>query len=247
MIFGRKDRTDQVAAEDADPAVAAEGSDEEFDDLEDDDVAAAGDDAADDDDLDDDTWDDLGVRSDGPFDHEEVDLEADEVERVAFGPLIITPFDGLNIQLTGDETSGSIFALLALWENSALELALFAAPTSGGLAEELREDLLEEAAQGGGNAEVADGPFGPEVRRVLPLEGPEGEQLFHVSRIWLVEGPRWLLRATLMGPAAMSEGEQPPADTFVEFFRNTVVRRDDSPRVPGELITLALPETTPGA
>lgn len=254
MIFGRRDRASRVAGGDAEQAAAVEGSDEGFDDtdqadderedvLDEDDA----DEAPDDEDDGDQAWDDLGVRSDGPFDHEEVDLEADDVERVAFGPLIITPFDGLNLQLTGDEQSGTIYALLALWENSALELALFAAPTSGGLAEELREDLLEEAAQGGGNAEVADGPFGPEVRRVLPLEGPEGEQLFHVSRIWLVEGPRWLLRATLMGPAAMSEGEQPPADTFVEFFRNTVVRRDDSPRVPGELITLALPETTPGS
>ena len=243
MIFGRKDRTDPVAVEEPDEAVDAGDLEDEDADLDDeyDDAAAA--------DLDegDEELDDLGVRADGPFDHDEVDLDADDVERIAFGPLIITPFEGLNIQLTGEEDSGTIFALVALWENSALELALFAAPTSGGLADELREDSVEEAEQGGGNAQVADGPFGPEVRRVLPLEGPEGEQLFHVSRIWLVEGPRWLLRGTLMGPAAMSEGEEPPAEAFVEFFRNTVVRRDDSPRVPGELITLALPETPPGA
>ena len=77
----------------------------------------------------------------------------------------------------------------------------------------------------------------------LPLTGPEGEQLFHVSRIWLVEGPRWLLRGTLMGQAGLVEGEKPPADFFVEFFRNLVVRRDDAPRSPGEIIQLALPDT----
>ena len=71
---------------------------------------------------------------------------------------------------------------------------------------------------------------------------PEGEQLFHVSRIWLVEGPRWLLRGTLMGRAGMVEGEAEPAEVFVEFFRNVVVKRDDAPRVPGELIHLALPQ-----
>lgn len=245
MIFGRKDRTAPVAVDEPDRAVDADGADDLDDNLDDQVVADEGDDL--DPDEEDGDLDDLGFRADGPFDHEEVDLDADEVERIAFGPLIITPFEGLNIQLTGEEQSGTIYALVALWDNSALELALFAAPTSGGLADELREDSVDEAEQGGGNAQVADGPFGPEVRRVMPLEGPEGEQLFHVSRIWLVEGPRWLLRGTLMGPAAMSEGEEPPAEMFVEFFRNTVIRRDDSPRVPGELITLALPETAPEA
>ena len=42
--------------------------------------------------------------------------------------------------------------------------------------------------------------------------------------------------------AGVPEGEEPPADVFAEFFRNIVVHRDDSPRVPGELLTLTLPE-----
>lgn len=186
--------------------------------------------------------DELDPRHDGPFDFEEVELEGDGVNRVAFGPLIVTPFDGLNIQLTGDEASGTILALLAIWENSGLELALFAAPTLASLADELLEDTVEEAEQAGGSCQVVDGLFGPEVRRVLPLEGPEGEQLFHVSRIWLVDGPGWLLRGTLMGPAAVVENDGPPADAFIELFRNVVVHRDDSPRVPGEVIELSLPD-----
>lgn len=216
MIFGRRNKA-------ADPAEVVEDafdetSDEDFEDGE------------------------FDPRHDGPFDFEEVDLEGDGVERVTFGPLIVTPFDGLNIQLTGDETSGTILALLAVWENSGLELALFAAPTLTGLADELREDIVEEAEQAGGSCQIVDSTFGPELRRVLPLEGPEGEQLFHVSRIWLVDGPRWLLRGTLMGPAAVVENDGPPADAFIELFRNVVVHRDDEPRVPGEVIALALPD-----
>ena len=188
------------------------------------------------------TDDDFDPRADGPFDFDEVDLDADDVERVTFGPLIITPFDGLGLQLHGDPATGTVRALLAAYGESGLELALFAAPRTDGLAEELREETIEEATGAGGHAEIADGPFGPEVRRVLPMEGPEGEQLFHVSRVWLVDGPRWLLRGTLMGRAGMVEGEAEPADVFVEFFRNVVVKRDDAPRVPGELIHLALPQ-----
>ncbi len=255
MIFGRKRRgsqpTDEVAVGDLraeeldadDPEAGdadtggASGGDEEYDAPAADDPDAADDEPAGEGDID--------PRADGPFDYDEVDLDADNVSRLTFGPLVITPFDGLGLQVHGDEKSSTIYALLALYEGSGLELALFAAPTSGGLAQELREDAIEEAEQSGGNAELLDGPFGPEIRIVLPLEGSEGEQMFRVSRTWMAEGPRWLLRGTLMGAAAMTEGEAPPADVFVEFFRNVVVRRDDTPRVPGERITLALPQANP--
>lgn len=184
----------------------------------------------------------VDLREDGPFDIEEVDLDADGVERITFGPLIITPFPGLNVQLHGEQSSGKVFALLAAFEQSALELTLFAAPTSGGLATELREDIVDEVVRAGGSAEEGTGPFGSELRAVLPVSGPEGEQLFHVSRFWLVDGPRWLLRGRLLGQAALVEGREAPADVFVEFFRNVVVDRDEAPRVPGELIHLARPE-----
>ncbi|MFV0405506.1 MAG: DUF3710 domain-containing protein [Propioniciclava sp.] len=192
---------------------------------------------------------DEDIRSDGPFDYTEVDLEDDSVDlhahgmaRITYGPLIITQPRDIKVQLQGDPQAKAVYSLLAHHEGSGIEVALFAAPRSGDMAEELREDIIEEASQGAGNAETSPGPFGTEIRRVLPVEGPEGEQLFHVSRIWLVTGPRWLLRGTLMGKAALVEGTNAPADFFVEFFRNIVVRRDDEARSPGELIHLAVPE-----
>lgn len=181
-------------------------------------------------------------RADGPFDIEEVDLEADHVNRLDLGSLIVTPWEGMGLQLQVQEGSKQIQAALAVWENSGIELTLLAAPTSGGLAAELREDLLEEAEQAGGNAVVATGPFGPEVRRVLPAEGPNGEQLFQVARIWFAEGPRWLLRGMLLGEVGLTEAEEPAAKPFVEFFRNVVVRRGDRPMVPGEVIVMNLPQ-----
>ncbi len=241
MIFGRKGRKAKASTdEDVDDVVTVE--DDALD--EDADVADLDEDA-------DETEaaEDVDPRADGPFDYEEVDLSGDDavlaaqrVRRVAFGPLIVTQPEDLLLQLQGDPKTNAVYTLLAHHENSGLEVALFAAPRSGGLAAELREDIVEEATQGGGQAEIVSGPFGPEVKRVLPLDGPEGEQLFHVSRIWLVEGPGWLLRGTLMGRAALVEGEAEPADFFVEFFRDLVVRRDEEPRSPGEIIHLALPE-----
>lgn len=192
--------------------------------------------------LDDEPVDTTDWREDGPFDSEEVELGGDGVTRIDLGCLVITPWDGLGLQLQVNEATQAVQAVTAVWKNSGLEVALFAAPASGGLADELREDVLEEAEQGGGTASVADGPFGAEVRRVLPQEGPGGEQMFHVSRIWFAEGPRWLLRGTLLGEAALGDADAPAVAPFAEFFRNLVVRRGAKPMVPGELIPMTLPQ-----
>lgn len=244
MILGRKKRPEQ--SEPADESVESDVVEEDGEVAESDDVEEDLEDAEYEDEDDESVEQDVDVRAEGPFDASEVDLSADGVTRLPLGPLTITPFEGMGLQFQGDPESQTIFSVLAMHENSGLQLELFAAPTSGGLAEELREDAIEEAQQAGGNAEILDGPFGREIKRVLPIEGPEGEQLFHVSRIWLVDGPRWLLRGTLMGAASLVEGTDAPADVFVEFFRNIIVHRDDAPRVPGELLTLTLPDL-PGA
>lgn len=231
---------------DADGEVDAdEASDDEVpEELSDDDSDSDSDDE--DEDEDDDEEEDVDWRADGPFDHDEVDLSADEVQRLDLGALILTPWEGMGLQLQVNENSQQVVAALAFWEQSGLELALLAAPTSGGLADELLEDLTEEAQQAGGSATTAVGPFGPELRRVLPAEGPGGEQLFQVSRTWFAEGPRWMLRGTLLGEAGLTEDDEGASAPFVEFFRNVVVRRGDGPMVPGEVIAMTMP-TVPQA
>ena len=188
----------------------------------------------------------IDARADGPFDIDEVDLAHDSVNRVDLGALIVTPWDGLGLQLHVNEATRKVQAVTAIWQSSGLEVALFAAPATGGLADELREDITEEAEQAGGSAEVVAGTFGSEIRRVLPQEGPAGEQFFHVSRIWFAEGPRWLLRGTLLGEAALGDADDPKAAPFVVFFRNLVVRRGSKPMVPGEMLGMDLPQENEG-
>jgi len=255
VIFGRKRKsatTDPIDTEeesieivgddagehevdvDVDLDAEVDGDDDEVDDeaaLEAAEEAASGD-----------PGEDVDWRADGPFDSEEVDLTDDGVARIDLGAVIVTPWEGLGLQLQVNEADRQVQAVTAVWKNSGLEVTLFAAPASGGLAEELREDAVDEAEQAGGTASLADGPFGSEVRRVLPQEGPGGEQMFHVSRIWFAEGPRWLLRGTLLGEAAVGEADAPVVAPFVELFRNLVVNRGDKPRVPGELIPMTLPD-----
>ncbi len=243
MIFGRKRRSGDPVDVEA-PAGEIEAVEEadsdldepELDDAELDEAQAESDEdepAEDDDDRD---W-----REDGPFDIEEVELADDPVERLDLGSLIITPWEGLGLQLQVNEATQQVSAALAIWDDSGLQLALLAAPTSGGLAGETREDVVAESQGAGGRAEIVTGPFGPEVRRVLPVAGPNGEELFQEARIWTVEGPRWMLTGTLIGKAARADQDD-ASKPFVEFFRNVVVRRGDGPLAPGELIPLTMPK-----
>ncbi len=253
MIFGRKRKsatTDPIDTEEESLEIVGDdggehevdvdvdtGADVDYDEVDDEAALEAAEEA-----VSDDAGEDVDWRADGPFDSEEVDLTDDGVTRIDLGAVIVTPWEGLGLQLQVNEADRQVQAVTAVWKNSGLEITLFAAPASGGLAEELREDAVDEAEQAGGTATLADGPFGSEVRRVLPQEGPGGEQMFHVSRIWFAEGPRWLLRGTLLGEAAVGEADAPVVAPFVELFRNLVVNRGDKPRVPGELIPMTLPD-----
>lgn len=194
--------------------------------------------------ADDPHWDELDAqdwREDGPFDLDEVDLDADDVERLDFGSLVMTPFENMQLQLQVEETSQQVQAALVMHANSAIEVAVFAAPEEPEVMGEIRREMISVTEQQGGDVQLADGPFGTEIRRVIPLTNEDGEQMYHVSRTWFVHGPRWLLRGVLMGEAGVTEGVDGPSAVLYEFFRNLVVRRDAQPRVPGDLIPMSIP------
>ena len=248
MIFRRRRSDDEVG---------------QVDDLDDDQLDALDDDAdeeevddemiADDEPIDDESASDEWLaldesrdwRDDGPFDITEVDLSTDAdsgIERLDFGSLVVTPDPEVAIQLQIEQESQRVQALMALHGSSGLEVALFAAPARSSMIPEVRAALQEGAAQGGGNVTLGEGPFGTEIRRLVPVQGPQGEQMLHASRVWLVQGPRWLLRGTLMGEAAMSADNTGSAGVLLEFFKNLVVSRDTQPRVPGDLVWLSVPD-----
>ena len=149
----------------------------------------------------------------------------------------------MQIQLQVDQATNQVQSALVMAEQSALEVALFAAPARTSMVRDITDDMTDSAVAAGGEVEISDGPFGPEIRRVIPVQGEDGEQAYHVSRTWFAQGPRWLLRGVLMGEAATEEGfDSPVAELLFEFFCNVVVRRGNEPMVPGDLIPMSLPE-----
>jgi hypothetical protein len=256
MIFRRgKKRKDEADIEE-DEAVVAESSDEETAEGGDQADASNSEEVAE---LDVDELDARDWRESGPFDITEVDdvENDDDGPRIDLGSMIITGVPGSELRLqVAEETQQIVSAMLVIETlvessvpgqppqafSSALELGAYAAPRSGGLWAELRDEISEGAIEAGGTASLAEGPFGVEVRRLVPVTTPDGEEGYQPSRMWVAEGPRWLLRGIVYGQAAIEEDDMSAvvADVLAAF-RLVVIRRGDEAMAPGDLLTLTMP------
>lgn len=218
------------------------GANDEFTESAQPEVGGPDDGAIDLDELDAGEWRELG-----PYDIGEVDADAleepdPEQPRIDLGSMVLTGVDGMELRLQVDENSQQIVSAMMIQGDSAIEVGAFAAPRSGGLWAEVRDELVQSAVNAGGSANLVPGPFGVELRRVLPVETPDGEQGYQPSRMWVAEGPRWMLRGILYGQAALEDGIETPVAEILEAFRQIVVRRGDQAMAPGDLLPLSLPE-----
>ena len=181
-------------------------------------------------------------RAEGPFDSSEVDPSVLEAEdRIDLGALVITGMPGMELRLQVDEQTGQVQAILLVLEDSALELRAFAAPKKTGIWTEVRREIAAEASRMGGTATETEGLFGTELVLVVPVEDPDGQIFSQTSRVVGVDGPRWLLRATVLGRAAVEPDAAAPME---EALRNVIVVRGAEPMAVRESLPLQLP---PGA
>lgn len=238
MIFGRKKRTPDEEPEEVAEPVADEVADEVAEPEQPEGTEAERQARI---------WDEAFARDEGPFDISEVDLDADDVKRLDFGSLIATPFESMTMQLQVNRDTNQIQSILVGDGASGLEVAVFAGPAKSSMAEEVRSDIVKSTLQQGGQIAFAQGPFGTELRRRLPVKDPQGNAAVHVSRTWLVPGPGWLLRGVLLGKATFEPDNQDAQVALFEFFSNLVVRRGSSPAVPGSLLPMRVPEADAAA
>ncbi|UYM07935.1 DUF3710 domain-containing protein [Solicola gregarius] len=181
----------------------------------------------------------LEAASEGPWDVDEISIASDDGSYVDLGGLIVKGREGFEVQIPSDPKSGQPAAVVFVSPEAALELRAFAAKRSGGLWEDVRSDIAGEAARLKGECEVVDGRHGPELRLQVPAKSAEGGEAVQPSRIVGVEGPRWFLRGTFYGKAAM----QPDDDGVLESaFRDVVVRRGEGPMAPREALPIVIPE-----
>lgn len=178
----------------------------------------------------------IDARHEGPWDSTEKSVNEDP-SYVDLGSLLVRGEEGFALQLPADNDDGDIGSVVMVAESSALELRAFAATRSGGLWDEVRADIIEEVERLGGEAIPGTGPYGDELHITMPATTEDGQTGVQASRVLGIEGPRWMLRATLLGEAALDPDEH----VLMGALRDVVVVRGADPRIQREPLLLTIP------
>jgi hypothetical protein len=173
----------------------------------------------------------------GPYDVDDLTTD-DAAIRMDLGSLLIPPAEGVELRVQVDEATEQVQSVLLAGEEGAVEIRVFAAPRNGDLWGEVRPRLAADFAQRGGTASEQDGPFGPEVVGRLTVRTPDGRTGTQVSRIIGVNGPRWMLRATLLGKPAV---EPESAGAWESLIAGIAVRRGSQAMPAGAELAVTLP------
>lgn len=183
---------------------------------------------------------DVDPRAGGPWDASEIKVPSDDASYIDLGGLIVKGRVGFDLQIPADDDTDELAAVLFVTEDAAVEIRAFAATRSGGLWDEVRAEIVEEVARLEGAAEEVQGAFGAELQLQVPAETPDGQRAVQPSRIIGVEGPRWFLRGTFMGSAALN----PRDDGVLESaFRDVVVVRGQDAMAPRDPLRIVLPDS----
>ena len=175
--------------------------------------------------------------AEGPFDVDE--LPDDGVERMDLGSLLIEPEPGRELRLQVDESTGEVQSVLLAAEDGAVELRAFAAPRGGDLWSAVRPQIAADMAQRGGVASEREGRFGTELVCQLTVRLEDGSTATQPSRIIGINGPRWMLRATLLGRPAM---EIEDSKDWEDAITRVAVRRGSGAMPVGDVLPVVLPQ-----
>lgn len=173
----------------------------------------------------------------GPYDVDE--LPEDGVDRLDLGSLLVAPLADREVRVQVDDKSGAVRAVLLATDAGALELRAFAAPRNGDLWSEIRPQIAADTARRGGTATEREGRFGTELVCEVKMTRADGAAGTQTSRVIGVNGPRWLLRATLLGEPARTPDE---AADWESAIAQVAVRRGAHAMPVGEQLPLSLPE-----
>jgi Protein of unknown function (DUF3710) len=165
----------------------------------------------------------------GPYDVR--DAPDDDVERVDLGALRV-PVSDLELRVDVDEAGAALSATL-VQTGGQVQLGLFAAPRTEGIWDEVRQEIRASIGQQRGTVQEIEGVFGVELTGTIP-----GDSGVAKVRFVGVDGPRWFLRAMLVGAPAT---DPTLAKRFNQLIRDIVIVRGAEPYPVRDPIPLTLP------
>jgi hypothetical protein len=172
----------------------------------------------------------------GPFDHDQVN--GDGVERADLGALLIPSMPERELRLQIDEKTGAVRAVILAGKDGFAEFQAFAAPRNGDLWETVRPQIAADLESRGGSSTERQGRWGSELICELAVQTPEGPKT-QVTRLIGINGPRWMLRATLAGKPAL---EPEASGDWEDSLAQIVVRRGSHAMPVGEALPVSLPD-----
>jgi len=171
--------------------------------------------------------------TEGPYD--ERDAPDDGLARIDLGALRVPVGPGIDLRLEMDDAQQVIAVTLAT-KDGHMQLGVFAAPRNEGIWDDIRTEIAASVnSQKGAAKEVSDERFGTQLTGKLP---GDGGALVPVRFIG-VDGPRWFLRAMLVGAIATDRAK---AASFEQALRQVVVVRGVEPLPAREPVPLRLPK-----
>jgi hypothetical protein len=171
--------------------------------------------------------------TEGPYD--ERDAPEDDLERIDLGALRVPVGPGIDVRLEVNEAQQVIAVTLAV-PDGHMQLGVFAAPRNEGIWDEVRAEIASSMrTQKGAPKEVTGTAFGTELTGKVPGEGSGQVAVRFIG----VDGPRWFLRAMLVGAPATDKAK---AVRFEQALRQVVVVRGSEPLPAREAVPLRLPK-----
>lgn len=157
-------------------------------------------------------------------------------EFLDLGVLRIPMIAGLQI-LPVQDGNGNILALEVVSGTAQMQLAAFAMQRSGGLWDEILQELADQLKAEEYQIFPLPGPFG---EAVLARPIPEGKSAIEGAMpllLWGIEGDRWLLRVIVRGQAAEEESAR---EGLLAVLHGMEVVRGNEAYVPGEALPIEL-------
>ena len=151
----------------------------------------------------------------GPWDDE--DAPEDGLNRVDLGSVRLPVPTGAQLQVEMDQGTNAVKAVHVITPVGQLTVTAYAAPKSGGLWHEVSTELAAQLRADGATVRTTTGEWGLELLAAL------GE--LHLRFVG-VDGPRWMLRGVVAGPADRLENS---TAALYELVRGTVVVRGTQP------------------
>lgn len=179
-------------------------------------------------------------RPEGPYDISEVEISDFSKGYMDLGAVKVPVRKNVSYRLEQEQAKQKVFAVSAVHDNSTLQIQVFAAPRSGGQWEEIRQEMYDQNKNAqGASVTVEDGDFGNELLIRIPAELPDGRKGERIARFIGIDGPRWMIRAMLMGKAAIQKED---ATVLYDILKNTVIERGDRPLPARQMLELTPPQ-----